>query len=197
MNKWALTCKSILAGIAIGLGGTAYLSIDNHVIGALVFSLGLLVICCGNLYLFTGRLCFIENKTQIWTLIATYLGNWAGASITAFMVMLGRSELIVKANALCEAKSQEGWRVILLGILCNILIFFAVGFFKSTVPGTYLILVLCIMAFILCGFEHCIANMFYYSLAGHYDIKFIALNTLGNFIGGFGAYRLYKGGLDE
>ena len=128
MNKWALTCKSILAGIAIGLGGTAYLSIDNHVIGALVFSLGLLVICCGNLYLFTGRLCFIENKTQIWTLIATYLGNWAGASITAFMVMLGRSELIVKANALCEAKSQEGWRVILLGILCNILIFFAVGF---------------------------------------------------------------------
>ena len=197
MNKWTLTCNSILAGIAIGLGGTAYLSIDNHIVGALVFSLGLLVICCKTLYLFTGKLCYVKTPGQLMTLHMTYFGNWAGAAIVSFVVILAKPDLMAKAAALCESKSQEGWHVIFLGILCNVLIFFAVEIFDKFVPGTYLVLILCIMAFILCGFEHCIANIFYYSLSGHYDIKFIALNTLGNFIGGFGACRLYKGGLDE
>ena len=36
--------KSILAGIMIGIGGTIYLSLDNKIIGAFLFAIGLFII---------------------------------------------------------------------------------------------------------------------------------------------------------
>ena len=46
---------------------------------------------------------------------------------------------------------------------------------------------LCVMVFILSGFEHCIANMYYFSVAGVWSkdtFLLILLMTLGNSIGG-------------
>ena len=184
--------KALVAGIAIGLGGTAYLSIDNHVIGALVFSLGLLLICITDLELFTGKLCFTVKWFQAPDLIFVYMWNYIGVTLTATVVYLAKPELLEKANALCSMKLEEGWRVIFLGMLCNVLIFFAVSCFNREKTGSYLILVLCIMAFILCGFEHSIANMFYFVLGGMAwkSWWYIALNTIGNLIGGMLIFRI-------
>ena len=47
---------------------------------------------------------------------------------------------------------------------------------------------LCVAIFILCGFEHCIANMYYFSAAGVWSVKtfgYILLMTLGNALGGW------------
>jgi formate/nitrite transporter FocA (FNT family) len=54
--------------------------------------------------------------------------------------------------------------------------------------GKYLSLFLGVIVFILCGFEHCIANMFYISMAGMWSGKafvFLLVNTLGNAVGGW------------
>jgi len=47
----------------IGVGAVIYLSLENKVIGALLFSVGLLSICCLGLNLFTGKIGYVvENK---------------------------------------------------------------------------------------------------------------------------------------
>ena len=52
--------------------------------------------------------------------------------------------------------------------------------------GNPLILMFCVSVFILCGFEHCIANMFYLSMAGMWSAKsvgYLLIMTLGNSLG--------------
>lgn len=87
---------------------------------------------------------------------------------------------------MCAKKLDEGPRLIGLAILCNILIYFAVEGFKR---GQAVLLILCVMAFILCGFEHSIANMFYFSVSGALfapiGITYIIANALGNLCGGY------------
>lgn len=88
----------------------------------------------------------------------------------------------VKSNTYLE----KWWMIIILGIFCNVLIFFAVNNFKETAKKEKVVLlIMCVMAFILCGFEHCVANMFYFIVAGTPDsTRYILLNTVGNAAGG-------------
>ena len=63
--------------------------------------------------------------------------------------------------------------------------------------GKYIALFLCIMVFILCGFEHCVANMFYFSMAGAWSGKavlYLIVMTVGNGVGGviFPLLRMWK-----
>jgi formate/nitrite transporter FocA (FNT family) len=72
-----------------------------------------------------------------------------------------------------------------LGVFCGILMFIAVdGYAKTKNP---IILFLGVAAFILCGFEHCIADMFYFSVAGMWSteaLRVILTITVGNAVGG-------------
>ena len=81
------------------------------------------------------------------------------------------------------------WKLIILGIFCGMFIYFAVeGFAKvNNKIGKYIILMLCVAGFIICGFEHCVADMFYFALAGVYTGKSliaILFIIIGNSIGG-------------
>ena len=61
----------------------------------------------------------------------------------------------------------------------------AVDGFKE--KGNPLILFLCVSVFILSGFEHCVANMFYFAMAGAWSAKtvlYLLIMTLGNSVGG-------------
>lgn len=72
-----------------------------------------------------------------------------------------------------------------LGIFCGLLMYAAVEGYKRV--QNPLILCFCVAVFILCGFEHCIADMFYYSLAGGWNgdvIVRILVITVGNSLGG-------------
>ena len=61
MKKLSLVVSSLLAGICVGLGGLAFLSVENRVTGAALFTVGLFCICTFGFHLFTGKVCW--NRT--------------------------------------------------------------------------------------------------------------------------------------
>ena len=59
--------------------------------------------------------------------------------------------------------------------------------------GKYVAIYLCIVVFIMAGFEHCVANMFYFTLAGVWNLKvvgYLLVMTIGNAVGGIMFARL-------
>lgn len=68
----------------------------------------------------------------------------------------------------------------ILGIFCNLLIFVAVDGFKENPHeiGKYLSLFFGVSVFIICGFEHCVADMFYFSLGTRGQAKCSLPNSL-------------------
>lgn len=183
----------ILAGICISIGGTVLLSIENKVLGALFFTVGLFIICTFGFSLFTGRVCYVFERDRQYALDlpVMWLGNLAGAWLAARAVRLTRIVTIAeRAAAICEVKLNDNLlSIFLLSVLCNILIFIAVdGFMKNPHElGKYLSLFFGVSVFIICGFEHCVANMYYFSVAGMWSGKtliYILVMTLGNACGG-------------
>ena len=185
---------AILAGLSISIGGIVFLSCDSKVVGALFFTIGLFTVCTFGFNLFTGKVCYaFDNKVSyIFDLIIIWLGNFIGSLVSGLLMRLTRvaPALIEKAASVCEAK-MSGTLVstFILGIFCNICIYIAVDGFKNNSHeiGKYLALVFGVVVFILSGFEHCIANMFYFSMAGIFSGKmflFLIVNTLGNTFGG-------------
>ena len=77
----------------------------------------------------------------------------------------------------------------ILGMLCNVMIYIAVdGYNKIEMEiGKYSSLCLGVMVFIICGFEHSIADMFYFWVKGGYTMEVVArllVITVGNAVGG-------------
>ena len=171
--------RGIFAGIMIGIGGTIYLSLDNKVIGSFLFSIGLLMICMYNMNLYTGKIGYVvvNKKNYLFELLLTLIGNFIGAYILSLGVLNTRFNSISdKAKLICEMKLNDKISsILILSILCGILMYIAVNNYKkhSTSIGKYMGIFMCVMVFILSGFEHSIANMFYFSVA-----KMLSLNTL-------------------
>ena len=80
--------SAVLAGICIGIGGTVYLSLDNKVIGAVLFTIGLFVICTSGLHLFTGKVCYVFDNDASYAIDIPIIwcGNLAGTFLTAKIV---------------------------------------------------------------------------------------------------------------
>ena len=80
--------KSLYSGLCIGLGGTAYLSCDNKILGAFLFGLGLFTILNFGFNLFTGKVgYFVNNKPRYWGFLGiVWLGNFAGTFLFAKML---------------------------------------------------------------------------------------------------------------
>ncbi len=185
---------SVLAGMSIGLGGTVFLSVDNKVIGSLLFAIGLLTILASGFDLFTGKVCFVlDNKlSYIGRLLMIWFGNLVGTEIFANLLRFTRiyDGVSEKAQKLADIKlADTPLSVFLLGIGCGICIYIAVKLYRDT-ESTFktVIVIFPVMVFILCGFEHCVANMFYFALCDSYTLKtlgYLMLMTLGNSVGGF------------
>lgn len=182
---------AIGAGLAISIGGTVYLSVDNKIIGSLLFAVGLYAIVLNGLFLYTGKVGYLVDQSDkieyLGLLAITWLGNLAGTWIGAVAVLNTRIQGIREnAVGICETKLADGpLSIFLLAIFCGILMYIAVdGFREKENP---LILFICVSVFILSGFEHCIANMFYFSIAGAWSLKtivYLIIMTLGNSLGG-------------
>lgn len=183
---------SILAGICISIGGVAFLSINNSVIGALFFCIGLFIILNYKYNLFTGKLCytFTNNLKYFYNLFITLIGNFIGTNIVGLSLNLTRLvSLKEKCETIVNNKLNDNLlSIFILAIFCNILIYIAVEGFKSDNSLTkYLSLFFGVATFVICGFEHCVADMFYFSFALSYSFKtFLCLFVviLGNFVGG-------------
>lgn len=183
----------ILAGLCIALGGTAFLSLENKVLGALFFCVGLFSICTMGFSLFTGKVCYVFERPGSYALDLPFiwLGNLCGTWLTAKLEQLTRiSGIQEKAITLCQAKLNDNLgSIFILAVFCNILIYLAVEGYANNPHelGKYLSLFFGVTVFILCGFEHCVANMYYFSMANLWSGKtllYVIVMSLGNAAGG-------------
>ena len=185
---------AVIAGFMIGAGGCLFLAIDNKIIGSLFFTLGLFTICSRGFNLFTGKVGYAIGKplSYIKDLAVIWLGNLIGTGITAALMSATRNgaAFAEKAAGMCATKLNDGAiSIFVLAIFCNVLMYIAVDGFKSNnhEVGKYIGLFLCVAGFILAGFEHCIANMFYFSMAGAWSAHtavWLIIMTAGNAVGG-------------
>lgn len=185
---------SIIGGICITLGGCAYLLTENNTVGAILFTVGLFTICTMNFNLFTGKVAYtLDNKPKyIIDLILIWIGNFLGTGITTLVLGYTRHgiKLQEKATVLCNTKlSDTPLSMFILAIFCNILIYIAVESYKANKHevGKYLGLLFGVVVFIFCGFEHSVADMFYFNMAGMWSTKmflYLMIVSLGNAVGG-------------
>ena len=199
MSRMKIFVNAILAGLFIGLAGTVYLSVPNKVAGAFLFGFGLFTIVCKQFKLYTGAIGYLVNQgrntfSYLLDLIFIWAGNWVGTFLVGASLRCSRAgeALSAKADALCLVKNADSaLSLLILGIFCGLLMYLAVDSYKREeipAPGRIALVFLCVMVFILSGFEHCIADMFYYSAAGAWSCRSFAaigIITLGNSLGGF------------
>lgn len=195
MKKLADFLYAIMAGAFIAMGGVVFLSLDNKIVGAFMFSLGLFAVCTLKYNLFTGKVGYLfcnDVKTYLPWCLMVWVGNLVGSIIVAELVRLTRVApgIIEKSTKLVQVKADDSLiSLFVLGIFCNIMVVHAVDQYLNNPHeiGKYLGIVMSIMVFILCGFEHCIADMFYIQMARMWNSQTIIaliVITLGNVLGG-------------
>lgn len=186
--------KSILAGIMIGIGGTIYLSLDNKIVGSILFAIGLFIIVVYSFNLYTGKIGYLINnfsKKYIRELIITLIGNFIGTLFVGFILKYTRIYTMIseKAKTLADIKLNDTLiSILILSFFCGILMYLAVNTYKEVKDiGKYLAVFLGVIVFILCGFEHCIANMYYFSVSSTWSLNtllYVLVMILGNSLGG-------------
>ena len=199
-----LLLQAILAGFCIGMGGTIYLRVKDAfaggtVVGALLFTIGLFIICTRGYALFTGRACalFEHKPSYVIDLLIIWVGNFLGnlliAGLESLTAVCGESGINTAAETLVAGKMNASFlSLFVLGILCNIFIYVAVNGYANNPHelGKYLILFLGVAGFILAGTEHCIADQYYWSISGilfrqpGQSLLRLLVISLGNVCGG-------------
>lgn len=183
MNRIQMFVKSIYAGFMIGVGGMVYLSVENKVVGSLLFSFGLLTIVTQGFYLYTGKIGFVQKVTELFDMAVIVIGNYMGTFLAALLcrmaqLPIGSVELVNKklGNRMCS--------VFILSMLCGVMMYLAIDNFNKTKNIVFIIAP--VMIFILSGLEHSVANMFYFHLAGAYDGRafcYLIIMVVGNGVG--------------
>lgn len=216
---------AVLAGAFIALGGAFMLVVRadaslpfaaSQVLGGLVFCLGLFLVLVAGAELFTGNCLMVAgalSRRYAWTSVLrnwviVYVGNAIGAVCIAVMFwaagIFASNHGAVGEIALSVALTKAGLApgvALVRGILCNILVCLAVwmGFAGQSVSDKLAAAVLPVVAFVVLGFEHSIANLFFLPLgllaqyagvagADVLTVSGVGLNllfvTAGNIVGG-------------
>ena len=221
-----LVALAVLAGAFISLGALFYTVTITagkdgptlpfgllRLAGGMTFSLGLVLVVVGGAELFTGNNLIamawaagcVQTRQVVRNWIWVYLGNLLGAGGTAVLVLLAGvhtlGDGVVGETMVRIARGKialDPLSAFARGILCNVLVCLAVWLCMGarSVADKILAIVFPISAFVACGFEHSVANMFFLplgmalaagsaaplSLAG--AAGNLLLVTLGNIIGG-------------
>jgi formate/nitrite transporter len=229
-----LLILGILAGAFIALAGvgatTAAVTIQSKavakLVGACVFPAGLAMVLVAGSELFTGNCLIIipvlEGEATVGGMlknwIVVYIGNLIGGIIVAAIAVYGHTAdlfggaegglaaaIVSTANGKVSMTFGDAF---LRGLACNFLVCIAVwiSFAAKTVSGKIIGIFFPIMLFVLCGFEHSVANMYYISAGlfakaeygisadkltwGAFFVKNLIPVTLGNIVGGAGLVGL-------
>jgi len=189
--------SSIFAGIAISLGCIAFLTIGG-IIGAILFTFGLLTVVHYQLKLYTGTVGFMnligvkKEHLETWlTLIIVILGNITGCVLTAFLASHGDLHLNAQITSLYEARmALTPIAVIIRAMGCGLIMTTAVYFGRQ---NKFLPLLFGVPLFICAGFLHSIADSFYYAFNGIITLKtiyYLSLTYFGNYLG-CSAYKAF------
>ncbi len=206
------------AGIAASTASTTLgTTSPGRLVAAIIFPAGMAMVLIAGSELFTGNVLIIisvlEKKVSILSMLRNlffvYIGNFLGALFVAALVTYGHVPdlfngdlargILISGVARTDMNFSDSF---FKGILCNILVCLAVwmAFASKQVSGKLLISFWPVMLFVLCGFEHSIADI-YYCLCGLFTAaeygldagsltftNFITHNmipvTLGNLVGG-------------
>ncbi|MBO4584085.1 MAG: formate/nitrite transporter family protein [Clostridia bacterium] len=184
--------QAIAAGLMISIGGTVYMICPNKLLGAFMFALGLFMVCVWKFNLFTGKIGYVvEDKTTWASLAQIWIGNLCGALLAGYGIRATRmlDKMTEAVTASVEAKLGDAWySTFVLAIFCGMLMFLAVDTFKTVESGFMktIAVILPIAVFIVAGFNHCIADMYYISAANMWSLKavgYVLLVTAGNAVG--------------
>jgi formate transporter len=230
---------SILAGAFIGMGALYFVVIRSdpalgyaakQVLGGVTFCLGLVMVVVAGAELFTGNNLLVMARarglistTEVlrnWTIV--FLGNLIGAFGLALLVYLSHhAEMNNGAiereylNIAATKMALPFWTAFFRGVLCNSMVCLGVWMSMAgrSVIDKVIAIVFPISAFVVAGFEHCIANLYFFSMAlllheGNVAVmlpgilKNVAAVVAGNAIGGsvlvgLVYYLVYIRGLEQ
>ena len=183
----------ILAGLAIGLGSLAFTLVSAYLTGtsglifaSALFSIGLILVCVLGLQLYTGKVGVVFDDREKLAKNAINLpimlvGNAVGAfglGIICHFIFMNIPEIADRILAISLGKTNST-TVFLQGIFCGALVYIAVYLFKNLQNYAMKIIgiITAVTLFVYCGFQHCIANMFYFGMAFNWSIDML-WNTL-------------------
>lgn len=180
----------LCAGVLISIGGTVFLSCDNKYVGAVLFSVALVCICLKGYYLFTGKIGYMtesHKRSDILNLITGLFGNALACILCALLIKITIPAVSVSAEALCRGKleNQTVIATFIRAVFCGVLMYLAVSIFRDA--KTPIGILFCVPVFILSGFEHSIADIFYFSVSSEFlsrSVLFIITVIFGNSVGG-------------
>lgn len=183
---------AIFGGLSISIGCLAYLKTNGGVVGSFLFSIGLFMILGFGFNLFTSKvsLCFELKKKSFVMLPIVWFGNLLGCLTVGLLIQLTRLNAVQEfcKTVVATKLSENIFSSFFLAILCNLLIYFAVyGYKNLDNVGKYVSVFLGVGIFVFCGFEHCVADMFFFTFANAWSWKaigYIVVITLGNLVGG-------------
>lgn len=195
-EKWM---SSIMAGIFISMGAMTYLAIPDKTVGSLFFAVGILLVL--NLHnMLVTRVCplMVYDHRYGWADAGiAWAGNGIGALLAAAALQVTRfKDTIWETLAgISETKLGDGpASLFVLGIFCGFFVAFAVLVGAKFERGSFAQIFyvwLFITAFVLCGFEHIVADMFYlscYAMGAGADalavVKVLVSVSAGNLAGG-------------
>lgn len=179
----------IYAGLAIGLGSlaftvtSAYLTTtEGKIFASCLFSIGLILVCVLGLQLYTGKIGVVfDNREKLKenaiNLPIMLVGNAIGAfalGILCHFIFMNVPEIASKIEAISVGKTSSNF-VLLEGIFCGALVYIAVYCYKNFQNwGMKIIgIITAVTLFVYCGFQHCIANMFYFGMAFNWNINML------------------------
>ena len=208
----SLLIKAFMSGMFIAFGGLGSQVITaatgTSYMGAFIFPVGLILVICTGSELFTGDCLMamaaadkkITTSAMIRTLVLVYIGNFIGSLFMVFMAYAGNMAGMFDGKLGETMEKTAASKASLLpgvsfakGILCNILVCAAVLIAIRTkeITGKMLAAYFPVMLFVLCGFEHSIANMYFIPMGQLYSgIDMVGMMnnlipvTLGNTAGG-------------
>ena len=222
---------AVLAGAFIALAGVAStwgsMLVENlslrRLIAGCVFPAGLAMVVLTGTELFTGNclmsIALLDRRITVPAMLrnwcVVYVGNFIGAAAVAAMavwggVFAGKEDLLI-ATAMGKIMPVE--QAVFRGILCNILVCLGVLMAAAATDagGKVVSLFFPVAAFVMAGYEHSVANMYYLTagvLAGadlsaaDIFIRNLLPVTIGNIIGGAvilggGYWYMYRKGAEK
>ena len=170
--------KAVFAGFMIGIAALVSIGAGGSYVGAILFSIGLVIIVLCDYNLYTGKIGYITSLKEIPKYLKYILGNFIGVYIISLTTSINSPEII---NAKMSAPLLL---VFAKSVGCGFLMFIAVNSYKKhkSLLGT----MGCVAAFLLAAYEHSIADMFYMCLGKSYNIQtlvFLSIVILGNALG--------------
>ena len=173
---------AILAGLMIGFGGVIYLMFPNRMVGALLFSFGLLTIICQGFALNSGRVGYFREY-GLASILTTIVGNFVGTGLVGLAFRLTRHKVDIE-SVVAPKLAGSSLSIFLLSIGCGVMMYLAVDSYRKS--KSWLFVMMPIVVFILSGLEHSIANMFYLTLAGAWGVDALRITLIalvGNAVG--------------